>query len=88
MYPNEIEGVVAELPGVREVAAVGIPDERSGEVVKLFVVRADDSLTEEAILAHCRKNLTGYKIPRAVEFRDELPKTNVGKILRRALREG
>ena len=88
VYPNEIEGVVAELPGVREVAAVGIPDERSGEVVKLFVVRADDSLTEEAILAHCRKNLTGYKIPRAVEFRDELPKTNVGKILRRALREG
>jgi long-chain acyl-CoA synthetase len=88
VYPNEIEGVVAELPGVREVAAVGIPDERSGEAVKLFVVRADESLTKEAILEHCRKNLTGYKIPRAIEFRDSLPKTNVGKILRRALRDG
>ncbi|HLT90584.1 MAG TPA: AMP-binding protein [Woeseiaceae bacterium] len=87
VYPNEIEAVVAELPGVREVAAVGIPDEHSGEVVKLFVVRADDSLTEEAILAHCRKNLTGYKVPKAIEFRDELPKSNVGKILRRALRD-
>ncbi|HEX7061947.1 MAG TPA: AMP-binding protein [Woeseiaceae bacterium] len=87
VYPNEIEGVVAELPGVREVAAVGIPDAHSGEVVKLFVVRSDPSLTEEAILEHCRRNLTGYKIPRAIEFRDALPKTNVGKILRRALRE-
>jgi long-chain acyl-CoA synthetase len=87
VYPNEIEGVVAELPGVREVAAVGIPDPHSGEVVKLFVVRSDPSLTEEAILEHCRRNLTGYKIPRAIEFRDALPKTNVGKILRRALRD-
>ncbi len=87
VYPNEIEGVVAELPGVREVAAVGIPDARSGEVVKLFVVRSDPSLTEDAILEHCRQNLTGYKIPREIEFRDSLPKSNVGKILRRALRE-
>ncbi len=88
VYPNEVEGVVAELDGVREVAAIGIPDEKSGEVVKLFVVRADESLTAEAIMSHCRRNLTGYKVPRAIEFRDSLPKSNVGKILRRALREG
>ncbi|HZD53456.1 MAG TPA: AMP-binding protein [Woeseiaceae bacterium] len=87
VYPNEIESVVAEMAGVREAAAIGIPDERSGEAVKLFVVRSDESLTADDILGYCRKNLTGYKIPRSVEFRDELPKTNVGKILRRALRE-
>ncbi len=87
VYPNEIEAVVAEMDGVREVAAVGIPDERSGEAVKLFVVRSDDSLTAEGIMSYCRKNLTGYKIPREIEFRDDLPKTNVGKILRRALRD-
>lgn len=87
VYPNEIEGVVAEIDGVREVAAIGIPDAHSGEAVKLFVVRSDPSLTAEDIISYCRKNLTGYKIPRAVEFRDELPKTNVGKILRRALRD-
>jgi long-chain acyl-CoA synthetase len=87
VYPNEIEGVVAELDGVLEVAAVGVPDEKSGEAVKLFVVKRDESLTGEDVIEHCRKNLTGYKIPREVEFRDELPKTNVGKVLRRALRD-
>ena len=87
VYPNEVESVVAELPGVLEVAAIGVPDERAGEVVKVFVVRKDPSLTEAQVLAHCKKELTGYKLPRYVEFRTELPKTNVGKILRRALRE-
>jgi long-chain acyl-CoA synthetase len=87
VYPNEIEGVVAEMDGVLEVAAVGVPDEKSGEAVKLYVVKSDGSITEDAILEHCRKNLTGYKLPREVEFRDELPKTNVGKVLRRALRD-
>ncbi|HLU06461.1 MAG TPA: AMP-binding protein [Woeseiaceae bacterium] len=87
VYPNEIEGVVAELDGVMEVAAVGIPDEKSGEAVKLFVVKKDPALSEEQIIEHCRKYLTGYKIPHEVEFRDELPKTNVGKVLRRALRD-
>ena len=87
VYPNEIEGVVAELDGVLEVAAVGVPDEKSGEAVKLFVVKTDQSITENDIIEHCRNNLTGYKIPREVEFRKELPKTNVGKVLRRALRD-
>ena len=87
VYPNEIENVIVELDGVLEAAAIGVPDERSGEAVKVFVVRKDDSVTEQDILDHCRKNLTGYKRPRLVEFRDELPKTNVGKILRRALRD-
>jgi long-chain acyl-CoA synthetase len=75
-------------PGVLEAAAVGVPDERTGEAVKLFVVRRDPALTEEALIAFCAKDLTGYKRPRQIEFRDELPKTNVGKILRRALRDG
>jgi long-chain acyl-CoA synthetase len=88
VYPNEIENVVVELDGVLEAAAIGIPDERSGEIVKVFAVRKDASITEQDILDHCRKNLTGYKRPKIVEFRDELPKTNVGKILRRALRDG
>ncbi|MEX2125898.1 MAG: AMP-binding protein [Woeseia sp.] len=88
VYPNEIEAVVVEMDGVLEAAAVGIPDEKSGEVVKLFVVKRDQSITEEDIIEYCRKNLTGYKVPHAVEFRDELPKTNVGKVLRRALRDG
>lgn len=88
VYPNEIEDVVASHPGVLEVAAVGVPDERSGEVVKVFVVRKDPDLSVEAVLAHCRENLTGYKIPHHIEFRDELPKSNVGKILRRELRDG
>jgi long-chain acyl-CoA synthetase len=87
VYPNEIEGVVAELDGVLEVAAIGKPHEKSGEIVKLFVVKSDPSLTKEQILQHCRDNLTNYKVPKAIEFRDELPKTDVGKILRRELRE-
>ncbi|MBK7663429.1 MAG: long-chain-fatty-acid--CoA ligase [Sterolibacteriaceae bacterium] len=87
VYPNEIEAVVAMHPAVLEVAAIGVPDEKSGEAVKVFIVRKDPSLTAEAVLAHCRENMTGYKVPRFVEFREELPKTNVGKILRRALRD-
>ena len=87
VYPNEIENVVVELDGILEAAAIGIPNERSGEIVKVFAVRTDDSVTEQDIKEHCRKHLTGYKRPRVVEFRDELPKTNVGKILRRALRD-
>jgi long-chain acyl-CoA synthetase len=87
VYPNEIESVAAEIDGVLEAAAIGQPDEKSGEVVKLYVVRRDESVTEEQIIEYCRQNLTGYKVPREVEFRDELPKSNVGKILRRALRE-
>jgi len=87
VYPNEIENIVVELDGVLEAAAIGLPDERSGEIVKIFVVRKDNSVTEQDILDHCRENLTGYKRPRIVEFRDDLPKTNVGKILRRALRD-
>ena len=87
VYPNEIEAVVAMHPGVLECAAVGVPDEKSGEAVKLFVVKKDPALTAEALLAHCREQLTGYKCPRDVEFRTELPKSNVGKILRRELRD-
>ena len=87
VYPNEIEAVVAMHPGVLECAAIGVPDEKSGEAVKLFVVKKDSSLTAAALLEHCRAHLTGYKCPREVEFRDELPKSNVGKILRRELRE-
>jgi long-chain acyl-CoA synthetase len=87
VYPNEIEQVVAMHPGVLEVAAIGVPDEHSGEVPKIFVVKRDPSLTEQDLLEHCKKELTGYKRPKYVEFRSDLPKTNVGKILRRALRE-
>ncbi|MBN3757262.1 AMP-binding protein [Paraburkholderia sp. Tr-20389] len=87
VYPNEIEDVIAMHPDVREVAAIGIPDVAQGERVKVFVVRRNPSLTEEQVIAHCRKNLTGYKVPKVVEFRDELPQTNVGKILRRELRD-
>ncbi len=88
VYPNEIEDVVAQHPGVLEVAAVGVPDEKTGEAVKIVVVKKDPALTAETLIEHCRKHLTGYKVPRRVEFRTELPKTNVGKILRRLLREG
>ena len=88
VYPNEIEDVVALHPGVLEVGAVGVPDDRSGEVPKIVVVKKDPELTSEALIEHCRRELTGYKVPRHVEFRDELPKTNVGKVLRRELREG
>jgi long-chain acyl-CoA synthetase len=87
VYPNEIEQVVAMHPGVLEVAAIGVPDEHSGEVPKVFVVKKDPQLTEADVLEHCKKELTGYKRPKYVEFRTELPKTNVGKILRRALRD-
>ena len=87
VYPNEIEGVVVMLPGVLECAAVGIIDKKSGEAVKLFVVRRDPALTVEQVLDHCRNHLTAYKCPRDVEFRRELPKSNVGKILRRELRD-
>lgn len=86
VYPNEIEDVLALHPKVLESAAIGLPDEKSGEVVKVFVVKKDPSLTAEEVIAHCRENLTNYKVPRQVEFRTELPKTNVGKILRRELR--
>ncbi|MEO8673938.1 MAG: long-chain-fatty-acid--CoA ligase [Casimicrobiaceae bacterium] len=87
VYPNEIEAVVAMHPGVLECAAVGLPDAKSGEAVKLFVVKKDESLTAESVMQHCREHLTGYKCPRDVEFRKDLPKTNVGKILRRELRD-
>ena len=87
VYPNEVEDVIAGLDGVLEVAAVGVPDDKSGEAVKVFIVKKDPSLTVEQIKAYCRDNLTGYKQPRYVEFRSELPKTNVGKILRKELRE-
>ncbi len=87
VYPNEVESVVVTHPGVLECAAIGVPDAKSGEAVKLFVVRKDPGLTAEALLVHCRSQLTGYKVPREVEFRPELPKSNVGKILRRELRD-
>ncbi|MEY3052516.1 MAG: hypothetical protein RLY31_2301 [Bacteroidota bacterium] len=87
VYPNEIEDFVVTHPKVSECAAIGVPDEKSGEVVKLFVVKKDSSLTEKELLEYCRTGLTAYKVPRSVEFRSELPKTNVGKILRRMLRE-
>ncbi|WP_345866756.1 long-chain-fatty-acid--CoA ligase FadD [Shewanella algae] len=87
VFPNEVEEVVALHPKVVEVAAVGVPHEVSGELVKIFVVAKDKSLTEKELIKHCRHHLTGYKVPKLVEFRDELPKTNVGKILRRELRD-
>jgi long-chain acyl-CoA synthetase len=87
VYPNEVESVVSSHPGVLEVAAVAEPDARSGEVVSVFIVRKDPALTERDIIAHCRESLAGYKVPRHVYFRSELPKTNVGKILRKALRD-
>lgn len=87
VYPNEIEDVVMQHDGVQEVAAVGVESPSSGEAVKIFVVKKDNALTEEALIAFCRRHLTGYKVPKKVEFRDELPKSNVGKILRRELRD-
>jgi long-chain acyl-CoA synthetase len=87
VYPNEIEGVVALHPGVLECAAVGVPDAKSGEAVKVVVVRRDPGLNAEEVLKHCREQLTAYKVPRTVEFRSELPKTPVGKVLRRELRD-
>jgi long-chain acyl-CoA synthetase len=87
VYPNEVESVVVTHPGVLEAAAVAKPDARAGEVVALFVVKRDANLTAEALIEHCRESLTGYKVPRHVYFRTELPKTNVGKIMRRTLRD-
>jgi long-chain acyl-CoA synthetase len=87
VYPNEVEAVVAQMPGVLEVAAVSQPDEKSGEVVALFVVKKDPALTADDVIAHCRHELTGYKVPKFIYFRTELPKTPVGKILRRTLRD-
>ena len=87
VYPNEVENVIVEMPGILEAAAIGVADENCGEIVKVFVVRTDDSITKQDVLDYCRENLTGYKRPKLVEFRDELPKTNVGKILRRELRD-
>ncbi len=86
VYPNEIENVVALHPGVLEVACIGVPDDKSGEAVKVFVVRKDPELTAATLREHCKQNLTGYKVPKAIEFRDALPKSNVGKILRKELR--
>jgi long-chain acyl-CoA synthetase len=87
VFPNEIENVIAGHPKVLEVAAIGVPDARSGEVIKAFIVKRDESLTEQELLNYCQENLTNYKIPKRIEFKKELPKTNVGKILRRALKE-
>jgi len=87
VYPNEVEEVVSAMPGVLECACIGVPDANSGEAVKLFVVRRDPALTKEQLLEHCKHELTAYKKPKYIEFRDELPKTNVGKILRRQLRD-
>jgi long-chain acyl-CoA synthetase len=87
VYPNELEGVIAAHPGVLECAVIGVPDEHSGEAVKVFVVRKDPTLTVDQLMGYCKQQLTGYKKPKYIEFRSELPKTNVGKILRRALRD-
>jgi long-chain acyl-CoA synthetase len=86
VYPNELEDVIAQHPKVLESAAIGVPDEKSGEVVKIFVVKKDESLTQDELMKYCRENLTSYKIPKSIEFRKELPKSNVGKILRKDLR--
>jgi len=87
VYPNEVEDVVAKCAGVLEAAAVGVADESSGEAVKIFVVKKDPALTAEQVLTHCKQELTGYKMPRHVQFIDALPKTPVGKVLRRELRD-
>jgi long-chain acyl-CoA synthetase len=87
VYPNEIEEVVAAHEGILEAAVVGVPDAKCGEAVKLYAVKQDPELSADQIIKHCRRNLTAYKVPKHIEFREELPKTNVGKILRRALRD-
>jgi long-chain acyl-CoA synthetase len=87
VFPNELEEVIARLPGVLECAVIGVPDEHTGEAVKLFVVKKDASLTVEQIQAYCKEQLTNYKRPKQIVFRAELPKSNVGKILRRELRD-
>lgn len=86
VYPSELENVISICPGVLGCAAIGIADDKQGETIKVFVVRSDPALTEEDVAAYCRRNLTAYKLPRHIEFRDGLPKSNVGKILRRELR--
>jgi long-chain acyl-CoA synthetase len=86
VYPNEVEEVVAMLPGVFECAVVGVPDEHSGEVVKVYIVKGDTNLTEQQVIAHCKERLTNYKRPKYIEFINELPKNTVGKTLRRELR--
>ena len=88
VFPNELENVVSLCPGVLECAIIGVPDEKTGEAIKLFVIKKDPQLTEEDVAAYCRQHLTGYKMPRHIVFREDLPKTNVGKILRRELRAG
>ncbi|NCN98248.1 MAG: AMP-binding protein, partial [Rhodoferax sp.] len=88
VFPNELENVISLCPGVVECAAVGVPDEKQGEAIKVFVIKDDPTLTEEEVARFCTENLTGYKRPKYIEFRDELPKSNVGKILRRELRSG
>lgn len=87
VYPNEVENAVAAHPGIAEVAAIGVPDERSGEAVKIFAVRKDPGLTEQTLRAYCAEHLARYKLPKHIEFRDSLPKSPVGKILRRELRD-
>ena len=88
VFPNELENVISLCPGVVECAAIGVPDEKQGEAIKVFIVKSDPALTEDDVAGYCRQNLTGYKVPKYIEFRDDLPKTNVGKILRRELRAG
>jgi long-chain acyl-CoA synthetase len=87
VYPNEVEDVLTQLPGVLECAAIGVPDDKAGEAVKVIIVKKDPALTEDQVRGYCEANLTGYKRPKVVEFRKELPKTPVGKVLRRELRE-
>jgi long-chain acyl-CoA synthetase len=87
VFPNEIENVIASHPKVLEVAAIGVPDVKSGEVIKVFIVKRDQSLTEDEMKKYCHENLTNYKVPKYFVFRTELPKSNVGKILRRVLKE-
>lgn len=87
VYPNEVEGVLARMPGVRECAVIGVPDENSGETVKAFIVADDPQISAQDVIKFCRGHLTPYKVPKHIEFRSELPKSNVGKILRRALRD-
>jgi len=87
VYPNEVEDVITQMPGVLECAAVGVPDDKAGEAVKVVIVKQDDQITAADVKAYCEANLTGYKRPKIVEFRTDLPKTPVGKILRRELRD-
>ena len=87
VFPNEVEDVIASMPGVLEVGVIGVPHKTSGEVVKAFIVKKDPKLTEEEILKHCKQHLVAYKMPKHIEFREDLPKSNVGKILRKELRK-